>query len=67
MSANKGSIDQKLIERVYKDVCEFKIKVSKPPEKDLKVENKSALENMNKHIKEAKKRISDLRAGRTFI
>jgi hypothetical protein len=67
MSANKGPIDQRLIERVNKEVCEFYVKVSKPPEKDLKVENRNALEKMNKHIEEARKRISDLRSNRTFI
>jgi hypothetical protein len=55
MSANKGPIDQRLIERVYKEVCEFEVKVSKPSEKDLKVQNRNALEKMNEHIKEAKK------------
>ncbi len=67
MSTNKGPIDQRLIERVYKEVCEFEVKVSKPPEKNSKVQNRNALEKMNEHIKEAKQRISDLRSGRTFI
>lgn len=60
------AVEKKYIERVFREVGEFEALVSRPPEKDLKVKNKAALDEMSKHINSAKKKISDLRAGRTF-